>query len=812
MPTVLQEFLHDLRHETFLLLKRPAFTATTILILALAIGANTAIFSILDPLLLRELPVQSPSQLVSVQYRGSLGYETLSPYAALQRCRDAGRAFSGFLAFANPKTLPLHGPNNGLTTASVQILPITSNYFTLLGVRPLRGRLFIPEDDSSRSIGLASVAVLTFSAFQKYFASDSSIIGRSIQLGPSLYTVVGVTPPNFFGLEVGYSPDFYIPIGEAGWVKIFGRLKPGVSLVQAQGALQPLLPDIASNSLPAVEISENMASLVLLPASRGLSDLREQFSLPAKILAGIVALVLLVACSNVANLLLAQGIGRQREMSLRSALGASRARLVRQLLTQSLVLVSAGAFAGILVGNWASALLIRSFSTSNSTIALNSGLSLRVIIFATIILALTVLLAGLVPALLATRSSVGRDLQTQTATAAKSVTFSRLAKAFLVTQVALSVALLCAATLLARSLRNLETFNAGFDRDRVLTLTLTASSHDSSSNFWSVYSASATDRILAHVRALPGICSASLSTITPISNHEFGINVSPYPQSASASDVFNAEFNTVSPHYFETLGIPLLVGRDFTPEDLVQSPARVAIVNLAMARRLFGSQSALGKQFRTIEGKFPPRQIVGIVANSKYNDLRERDLEFFYLLGAGPTLEVRVAGNATPLIPSLRELISDVDPTLTVSTAATLRSQVYESLRHDQIISALCGCFSFLALLLTCAGLFGALSFSVASRTAEIGLRRALGAQPRQIFSLILGQGISFVVIGLILGYVLAYFSASLLSSLLFGIHPRDLSTYAVVLLFFLAISALACFLPARRASHLDPALALRHN
>jgi predicted permease len=553
-----------------------------------------------------------------------------------------------------------------------------------------------------------------------------------------------------------------------------------------------------------------MASLVLVPASRGLSDLREQFSRPAKILMVIVALVLLIACSNVANLLLAQGVSRRREITVRLALGALRSRLIRQLLTQSLLLVSAGALGGILIGNWASTLLVRSFSTSSSAITLNSGLNLRVVLFAIAVLAFAVLFAGLLPSLLSTRLSIAHDLQTQTATAAKSASFSAFTKAFLITQVALSVALLSAATLLARSLLNLETFNAGFDREHILVLSL--ASRDPSANFWSVYSASAVNRILERVQSLPVVRSASLSTITPISNREIGINVSPVPQISSQSVVFNAEFNSVSPHYFETLGIPLLSGRDFTPGDASRPTARAAIVNVAMARRLFGDQNALGKQFQTIEGKFPLLQIVGIVANSKYNNLREKDLEFFYLPGTGPTLEVRVAGNPGPLIPQLRELVSAVAPAITVSTATTLHHQVDESLRHDQIISALCACFSFLALLLTCAGLVGTLSFSVASRTAEIGLRRALGAQPRQIFMLIVGQGIQLTIVGIILGSLLAYFSASFLASLLFGVPPHDLLTYCLSFILLLLASFLASYLPARRASLLDPALALRHD
>jgi predicted permease len=808
----LEDFLHDLRHEALLLIKKPGFTVATVFILTLAIGANTAIFSILDPLLLRDLPVQSPAQLVAVEYRGSLGLQPFSPYPALQRYRDAGPAFAGFLGFGNPKVLSLtSSPNN----PSVRVLPVTSNYFTLLGVRPALGRLLLPEDDPFRSA--APVAVLSFFAWQKYFDSDSSIIGRSVGLGPSLYTIVGVTPPSFFGLEVGYSPEIYIPINpaaaasanDAGWVTIFGRLNPNFSLARAQHSLEPLVPEIASAALPAVEIPQDMASLILVPASRGLSDLREQFSRPVKIVMGIVLLVLLIACCNVANLLLAQGVGRRREITVRLALGASRSRLIRQLLAQTLILVSAGALGGILVGNWASALLVRSLSTSSSSIALNYGVTPRIMLFAVVVLTATVLLAGLVPSLLATRSSIARDLQTQTVTAAQSIAFSSLTKAFLVTQIALSVALLCAAGLLARSLRSLESYNAGFDREHVLALTLTTSGHDSS-NFWSVYSAPGADRILARIRSLPVVRSASLSTITPISNRQIGINVSAYlPSSQPAS--FNAQFNIVSPHYFETLGIPLLVGRDFTPEESAQNPARVAIVNLAMARRLFGDLNALGKQFQMIEGKFPPLQIVGVVANSKYNDLREKDIEFFYMPGAGPTLEVRATADPAPLIPSLRKLVSAVDPTVTVSNATTLRRQVNESLRHDEIISALCGSFSFLALLLTCVGLVGVLSFSVASRTSEIGLRLALGAQPHQVFTLILGQGLNLVAFGLLLGYVLAYFSASLLATLLFGIQPRDLTTYALVLVFLLAASALACYLPARRASLLDPALALRH-
>ena len=822
----MQSFWQDVRYGLRVLSKNPGFTALAVLTLALGIGANTAIFSILDPLLLRKLPVHNPDELVWVNSTGTLGPAEISGGETFHAYRDQARVFSSVLAFS--RAPPYEVTYNGhATLANGEV--VSGNYFETLGVRPLVGRLFSNSDEHG-----PPAIVVSFNFWKSEFDSDPNAIGKTLSFGDQAdasragstpqrsYTVIGVAPPEFFGAGVGEAPDFYVPMGvtdlpsqdywQAQWVTILGRLKPGVSIQQAQAGLEPLLQQANKISgIPQIELDENYAHVLLTPAARGLSEVRAKFSLPARILMAVVGLLLLIACGNVANLSLARGMARKREFSVRLALGAGRWRLIQQLLTESMLLAAAGAAAGLIVGLWASRLLVASLSTRRFPIALATGLNARSLLFTTLALLLTVIVCGLAPAVSATRGELAEDLKVQGSGPHRSSAQSKLGSVLLVAQVALSMMLLAGAGLLLHSLFNLETFDPGFSRDRVWMVTMNGYSASRTRDQVAVFY----DQLLERVRQLPGVHSAAYASFSPISGKEVGVNVTVEGYTLRPGEVANERFVGVSPGYFETMGIPLLEGRDFTQADVHPSSqsyqsTTVAIIDRTMAHRFFGDASPLGKHFRFVEGKRPPLEIVGVVADSKYNDLREGPVDFFYIPGTHGELEIRASRSPKSFAGPLRDILRSLDGSVTITSVKTLREQVDESLHPDRLIAALCGVFSILALTLTCVGLYGTLAFSVARRTSEIGVRMALGARPRDIFRLVIGRGMRLTVSGLILGIVAALASTSLLASLLFGVKQTDPLTFAGVSFVLLAAAVLACYVPARRAMRVDPMTALR--
>jgi predicted permease len=804
----------DVRYGLRMLRKSPGFTAVAVLTLALGIGANAAIFSILDPLLLRKLPVQNPDQLVLIHSAGSL--ETLdgSDGPDFPLYRDNNHVFSDVFADVGISSYQI--TQNG-ATSSVNGDAVSGNYFNALGVHPFAGRLLNPGGHGSAE---NPEIVLSFDYWKSAFGGDIAAIGKTIPIGNLLYTIVGVTPPEFFGLVVGKTPDFYLPMANPpkNFLTIFGRLKPGVSLVQAQTDLEPVFQQmLAQSSVPAIERPGSMARLVLTPAARGLSDLRTKFSLAARILMAVVALVLLIACSNVANLLFAKGAARRKEITLRLALGAGRWRLVRQLITESALLALMGAGIGLLLAIWGSNLLVAALSTEHFHVALKAGLSGRVLLFTSGILALTVFLCGLAPALSATRSDLAQDLKLQGSGAAASASRRSGVILIVVGQVALSTTILAGAGLLLHSLFNLETFDIGFNRDNVLAINFNGGGPGRTPEQINTFY----DQLIERTKNLPGVRSASISAYTQTSGL-MGLNVEVEGHPVSSAEESHVFFNMVAPDYFETLGIPVLQGREFAAQD-GGNAAMVAIINRTMARHYFGDESPIGKRLNFDTGKkWPTMEIVGVVADSKYNDLREASTDFVYVNrtqirtwhpapNVVGVLDVRATGNAKALSGPLREAIHSLDSSVKVTGIKTLRQQIDESLHQDRLIASLCGIFSLLALTLTCVGLYGTLSFSVVRRTNEIGVRMALGARPTNIFRLVIGQGMRLVIVGLVIGAAGALASASLLAKLLFGVKGADPVTFVGVSVVLIVAAILACYLPARRAMRVDPMVALRY-
>jgi macrolide transport system ATP-binding/permease protein len=821
----MQSWWQDICYGLRLLAKNPGFTTAAVLTLALAIGANTAIFSILDPLLLRKLPVGHPDELVSVNSTGTLGPAEISELETYYAYRDKATVFSSVLAFSG--IAPYEVTQAGRTFAAKGEL-VSSNYFAALAVSPYLGRFFSDRD------GRAPSLVLSFDFWKRQFNSDPNIVGQVFSFGDQTdasrtgeasrysYLAVGVAPPGFFGAEVGKSPDFYMPLDATSlpsqdyWqthgATILARLKPDVSVGQAQSALDPLFQEVEKTStLPEIEREENFAHVLLSPAARGLSEARQKFSLPARILMLVVGFLLLIACGNVASLLLAQGMARRREFSVRLALGAGRWRLIRQLLTESSLLAIGGTVAGLAIGEWTSRLLITSLSTTQLPIVLSTGLDRRSLLFSVSLLSLTVLACGLGPALAATHGQPAVDLKIQAVGFHRSWASSRLGNVLIVAQLALSVMLLAGAGLLLHSLFNLETFDVGFARDKVLVLTMNgyeaSRTRDQLAAFY--------NQLLDRARHLPGVHSAAYSSFTPISGKEVGVNVVVEGYTMREGEVANERFVGVSPEYFETMRIPLLEGRDFTREDAPLSSqshksANVAILNRTMAHRFFGDTSPLGKHFRFVEGNWPPMEIVGVVADSKYNNLREGPIDFFYVPGTHGDLIVRSDVSAQILAGPLREIVRSLDSSVRVTGARTLREQVDESIHSDRLIASLCAAFSILALALTCVGLYGTLAFRVARRTGEIGIRLALGARPRDIFRLVIAHGMRLTLVGILLGVLAALGAGSLLANLLFGVKSADPPALLGVSIVLLFSTFLACYVPARRAMSVDPMAALR--
>jgi len=806
------------------LAKSPGLTAVAILTLALGIGANASIFSILDPLLLRKLPVQNPDSLVFLGNAGlwhaarNVDYDTaiISELIAYRHYRDENRVFSDVLFFTGTEEYDLI---RGDEASSASGETVSANYFSVLGVRPYLGRLIAAQDGDGAAA--SPVAVLSYAYWQRAFAANPAVIGQAISLENSdwsfdplqnhVYRIIGVAPPGFSGVEVGRNPDLYLPSPNTSdspaFVTIVAHLKPGISPAQARASLAPIYEETVRGSrLPAVEKQQDMAGLVVEPIAHGLSRVRDKFGLAAQIAMAVVGLVLLIACVNVANLLLARGISRRRELIVRMTLGAGRWRLIRQMLAEAALLGSAGAIAGLLAANWTTKSLAAALSTKQLPVQLDATLDARVFAFAAAVLAITVLLCGLIPAISATRGDLTSDLKVSGANAAHAASRSRLGNLLLGAQIATSAIVLVAAGLLLHSLFNLETYNLGFDADHVVAVTLSGKAATPA-----LY-----EQLSDRLNHLPGVKAAAYSSLLPLRGEVLGINISVpgyTPRSAAETHAF---FNDVSPGYFQAMRIPLLAGRDFTPQDAAIQPPRVAIINRTMAQHYFGGKDPVGSALKSAEGgSRPALRIIGVVADSVYLDLREKPGDIFYLpYGRGTVrgnLVLRASGNPATLSGAARDLIRSLGRSVKIESIETMRHQVNESLHEDRLIGALCAVFAALAILLTSVGIYGVLSFQVARRTNEIGIRVALGAHRRDIFALVLRHGMRILVTGLAVGVAGALAITRVMAHMLFGVSSSDLLTYAAVGLVLLFAALAALYFPARRALRVDPMVALRY-
>jgi putative ABC transport system permease protein len=828
------EMFQDLRYGVRMLRKNPGFTMVAIMSLALGIGANTAIFQLLDAVRLRTLPVKAPQELAEVRIAdmgGARGnFSSWHPAVTnpiWEQIRDRQDAFSSIFAWGTDSFNIAPGGE----VRSARALWVSGGFFDALGVQPVLGRVFSAADDQR---GCSSAGVVISDAFwQREYGGDRNVIGRTLNLGDSACEIIGVTPSSFFGLEVGRSFDLAVPIcGEAlirgknnrldsgtdWWLTVTGRLKPGVSIDQASAQFSAISPSLFETTLPAnyppVSIDKYRAfQLIAVPAGTGVSSLRENYERSLWVLLAIAGLVLLIACANLANLLLARASAREREIAVRQALGASRSRLVRQLLVESLLLAVVGAGLGVLLAQGLSELLVSYLSTSGDTVFLELSPDLRVLGFVVGLAILTCVLFGLAPALRATRVELGAVMKT----GGRGLTASRerfsLRRALVVTQVALSLVLVSGSLLFSRSLSKLISVDPGFNQQGVLIanvgfrkLSLPLERRLAFRN-----------ELLDRIRSIPGVESATDTNIIPLSGSGWGNDV--WLDGTNGSDRHNTSLSRVGPGYFNTLRVRLLAGREFSHTDMSGTPT-VAIVNEAFAREILNTANPIGQRFWIEKTPYDPEtlyEIVGFVGNTKYEDLREQLGPVAYLPSAqdprpGPVGQflIRSSLSQTEILASVRGVLEEINPSITVSFQG-FKSMIDESIRRERLIATLSGIFGVLALVLACIGLYGILSYGVASRTNEIGIRMALGAKSRDVLWLILREAVWLVLIGVAVGLPIIMAVTRTVATLLYGLNANDPTSLGLGAIVMVAVALGAGYIPARRATRLDPMVALRY-
>jgi predicted permease len=829
-------FLSDLRQALRALKKSPLFTSVAIASLALGLGANTAIFNLLDQILLRPLPVKSPYELVLVStpgpargmFEGDNSDRIFSRPVYLE-LRDRNQVFSGLAArFPTATNLVFQGQSE-----SVRAEVVSGNFFDVLGVSAVRGRLLSPADDMVKSGH--PVVVLGYGFWQRRFGGDEGVLGKTVRVNNSLMTVIGIAPRGFFSLNVGRNPDIYVPLAmkaemtptwdryddrTAHFLHIVGRLKPGMTAEHATPSLQVIFKPILEADLAALtgDISQKFRErflakpLVLTSAHNGVPTFRESAGTPLYILMAMVGLVLLIACANVANLLVARGIGRQKEVAIRLALGASRTDVIRQLLAESLVLAILGAGAGLLVSAWTSSLLVDSIPGDGGITSLNASLGPRTIAFTFAVALITGIAFGLLPAIQATRPNVYPTLKDQGSSVIGGFGQIRSRQALVIAQVALSLLLLFGAGLFTRSLMNLRKLDPGFQTSNMVTFAVDASRNGyAPDRIRETY-----QRLQEQLASVPGVKSAALNDIMLLGGDHTTNWIRVEGYQPKPDDKMQPNFSYISPGYFSTVGMPLLLGRDFTPADRWGSH-RVAIVNETFARHYFHGENPLGRRFGTNREGAGDIEIIGVAKDAKYDSLRGQDQQFVYkpyLQDETPgyiTADIRTAMAPEVVLPSLRREVAKVDPNLALFDLETMETRVNESLFAERIIATLCASFGALATLLASIGLYGVTAFSVARRTREIGIRMALGAGRGRVLRMVLREVSWMCLVGVGLGIPLAIGLSRYLTSQLYGIAPTDLPTLLFSAVTMMLVSLLAGILPARRAATVDPIIALRY-
>jgi predicted permease len=824
----LERLTQDIRYALRLFAKTPVITAVALLSLALGIGANTAIFSLLDAVMLRALPVQKPEELVRV-LRSAPWYR--EPIASLtnpiwEQLRDHQDVFSG-IAASSEHQMDL---SEGGAVHFANGLYVSGEYFTTLGVRPAAGRLFTASDDQR---GCSGTAVLSYPFWQRQFGAAPDAVGKMIRLDSHEFEVIGVAQPGFFGTAVGHQFDVAIPIcseaimrgsdsmldeRSAWWLAVIGRLEPGGTADQARARLQVLAPRIYAAVVPAdyPEAGQKrflQLTFAVAPAANGVPQLSRQYSRPLLILMAVVALVLLIACANIASLMLARASSRRKEIAVRLAVGASRLRLIRQLLTECLILSLAGAALGILFARLGSNIIVRLISTTRDPIFLDLSPRRGTLAFTAGVAVLTGIIFGILPAMRSTRLSLSGSMRVAAGSSGSRSTF-RGGRWIVAFQVALSLALLVGTSLFVRSFRNVAHQDLGFDRENVYLARLFLERSHVPREQWF----DAEDVIAQRLRALPGVESAAMAWTAPLGQIEWNNYIYAEGGKSFTGEDATAYFNQVTPGYFEALRTPVLAGRDFNSGDTGASQ-KVSIANLALARHFFNDDAPLGRYFRIDagkQGKSAPIQIVGVVKDAAYIDLREKfpPTAFFPSGQMGqafnrPTLVVRANLSGDSLSHAIESVVASAIPGASL-TFQTLSRQVDENMTEERLLATLSGFFGALALLLAMIGLYGVLAYVVTLRQREIGIRMALGAKASRIVGVVLQDVAALLAVGIPVGLAIAALSGKLVEKLLFNIHARDFGTMLLSSAALVAVALIAAFFPARRAARVDPMVVLR--
>ncbi len=817
-------FAVDWRDAVRSLRATPVVTAIAVLSLALGVGANTALFSILNSLILKSLPVREADRLVMID-KGSW----TNPI--WEQIRDRRQqVFDDAFAWSGARfDLSTQGQTDMVPGAWV-----SGNIFDVLGVRASAGRLITMADDTRAGGQDGPVAVVSHGFAERRFNSPTQAIGKRLMVDRLAFTIVGVTPPHFFGMDVGRSADVIVPLNvhalhqngnrdldqrSMWWLEVVGRLKPEQTMAQAEAVLRGVQPQIREATLPQDWGPKDQAEYLkepfaLVPAATGQSSLRDTYSTPLKTIMVVVSAVLLIACANIANLLLARASARRREMSLRLALGASRFRLGRQLLAESLILGAGGAVLGLVVAGWIGSALVRQLATPTNAVMLDLSIDWRVMAFTAAVALATSLIFGLAPALGVSRVAPHEAIKTEGRGVAGDRRFG-FRNILVIGQLALSLALVVGAALFARTLSALVNSPLGFDADRLLIASIAApdavGAKERSAFFGRVREAAA---------AMPGAEHAATSILTPVGSMRWNTNIEASADLPEPPKKIHPWVNLVQPGWFKTFGASILQGRDFDDRDRLGAP-RVTIVSQAWAKTYFPGTSAVGKRIKTgIEGpKIETLEIVGVVSDTVYRSLRAGFEPTMYIPMAQqeevfPDAVITVRAAAGPpeaLTRGLGQAIAGVDPGTTF-TIRPYSTQLRSAVRQERLVAMLGGLFGGLALLLAAIGLYGVTSYSVSRRRSEIGIRMALGANPVGVVRLVMARVGGLMVAGVVLGGALAWWASSLVSTLLFGLGPRDPVTFAMAVAVLALAGTLAGWLPARRAARIDPVRVLRES
>jgi predicted permease len=821
--TWLSHVTQDLGYAIRTFRRAPRFTGLVIFMLALGMGANLATFSVTDAILLRMLPVRDPASLFRTVRASGNAYDgggDGGSYTVYEEMRTRTSRFAELMAYqaADPAVISIDRAEPERLVQQT----VSGNYFRVLGVQSVAGRMISPEDEQEP--GQHPVAVISYRLWQRRFDKSERAIGSKLQFGDHAFDIIGVAPAAFFGVEVGKMVDVWTPISMApAGLRIMGRLRPGVTIAQAAAPMQAVVNEImledvrqhAPPGTPKQVINRFLAGMRIkgVPAAGGISYLRRQYQQPLQIMMFVVGLVLLIACSNAANLLIAKGSARQQEIAIRLSLGAGRGRILQQLFTESLLLALAAAGVGLLFAHWGTPILVRLLTPSGEPAKLATGVDLRLLAFTSFLSLLTVLICGLLPAL----RLAGTDMHTalKNGTRLTGGGSGRVRKVLVASQVALSLVLVVGAVMFTRTLLNLVSSYMGFNPSGVLVTRIAFQRPGDEKNFLPAWS-----ELLRRVRALSGVEQASLSSAGLFTGDPPLIGIRTTAAKALPADPLTGEL-FVSTGYFQTLGIRFVSGRNFESGDNDSGSPMCAVVNEAFARKFFGNENPLGRKLTKLANAPIWTGIVGIVKDAKFSGLRENPPPMIYVpygriaewippQGRGLLMFLQVRGHQTPasLAADLRR---EIGQRFTIGEVSRQQQLIDDTLVRERLLASVAGLFGGLALLLAALGLYGIMSYAVVQRRQELGIRMALGAAPKAILGLMLRDSATVVGLGTIVGILAAAYSTHLARALLFGLAPNDPTTFITASVVLLAASLVAAFIPAYRAAETDPMIALRH-